>query len=377
MRALRSLERKGYLDCLPHPPPGRGATLGDERDGPEREEPAVDPPDKIAELVDLARAAEGAGDIEAAVNRLQKAAMLAESLGDHGLVGELMVEVAQVLMSIGEFRQASRFLDGARTIALERDVGELKGEVYRGFGLLYKARGHAREAAVCFDRALEHLEFSSRHRSVLRVLLDLSEVYLRQGQAPQALNLLRRAENVPAKADPALAVRLHLNLGRLAYVFGDRAAAVREYESAREAATGAERAFDRELAALGLSGLYLEGGQLNLAVERLREALALSIVAFAREPVRGIERARFLAMGQRLLGLDTAVNGSQADRLTRRGIDETVRLYNAHPLVLTGAVQGYGHVTALIESEPVSTGLEEVGAKLEEKLPSANHPNPK
>ncbi len=306
-----------------------------------------------------------------------KAALLAQSLGEPLVLCERLVECARSFTLVAEYHEAARYLERARDLAAERDLVELKGEVYRGFGALYNARGNFREAAVCFDRALERLEFSSRHDSTLRVLLDLSELYLREGRSAQAASLLRRAEAVPSAGDPALLVRIQLNLGRIAFGAGDRAGAVARYESAARAAEREGRSSDRELVAIGLTGLYLQEGRLTEAAARLREALALSIVAFSRESSRALERSRLQTIGQRLLELDVAADRAAAPQDLRRQLNEAVRLYNSHPLVIFGQVPRYGHMGALIETAAAPDGASlEVGPQAE-IAGRVNPPNPK
>jgi tetratricopeptide (TPR) repeat protein len=327
--------------------------------------------------VNDARVAEGAGDANGAASRLQKATMLAQALDDPALVAELLVDSSHVFASIREFRLASRFLERAREIAVEGNLEEVKGEVYRGYGALYKARGDLEQASIAFDRALEKLEFSSRHRSVCRVLLELSEIYLTDGRSGPALNLLVRAENLIVGFDPALEVRLRLNLGRLAHLAGERRQALDAYEAAARVARASDRTFDRELVCIGLAGLYLEDGQLAPSVKALREGLALSIVAFSSEPLQAIERARFLAMGQRLLELDVAANRAGPWGLHRIEVDEAVRLYNTHPLVLMGSLPSYGAVTAYLETPPAPDASAEPFIPAPGSDAGFSHPNPK
>ncbi len=304
---------------------------------------------KVAALTEAARASFGEGDAQGALMGLQKAALLANSASDLPCVGACLVESAEVLATIGEFQEAERFLVRARDLAREEGLEALKGEVYRGYGSLFKARGRLDEAAICFDRALERLEYTSDDRAVARTLLGLSEVYLQQGRGTPATHVLARASALNPLQDPALTVRLHLNFGRLAYASGDLPSATREYESAAGAALAGGRTFDREMVALGLAGLLIEAGRLEEAVGQLKEALALSIVAFARTPIQPIERARFRAMGERVLALDTRAAKGPSSPSLRRGIEEAVRLHDAHPLVLTGAVRPYGSMTLALE----------------------------
>jgi len=312
-------------------PPQGVAALGDETEARA----------SIAGLTAAARACEGQGAHDESVRSLQKAALLADALNDQTLVGDLLIQCAEVFCAIGEFRMASRFLGRAREIARDSSGEELKGEVYRGYGQLYKARGDRGSAAICFDRALERFEFTTRHRSVRRTLLDLSEIYLKQGRSAEASHLLERAESIPVDADPGVEMRIRLNRGRIAHLEGDGTKALAEYEEAARIAQMADRAFEREIVAIGLADLHVRGGRLDLALLSLREALALSVVAFSRKALRPIERARFDAMG-RLLRLIVALSVREGPGFPHAlQVDEALRLHDAHPFVLTGQVRPY------------------------------------
>jgi len=203
-------------------PPKRGAAVADE----------AHVRTFVAALAAGAQGFEGRGDQDEAIKQLQKAALLADSLGDSTLVGGLLVQCSEIFCSIGELRMALRFLERARDMARGVVSEELKGEVYRGYGVLYKARGDLGSAAVSFDRALEKLELTSRHRSLRRALVDLCEIYLKQGGTAEASNLLERAGHLPTEADPSLEVRIRLNRGRLAHLEGNASKALSEYEGA-------------------------------------------------------------------------------------------------------------------------------------------------
>lgn len=370
---MRPGGRKRYLKIAPPPPWERVRAYGSEG-------PTADPQALHAKIKDLEAAAqnsEGEGDRPGALSLRLKAAMLAQSLGDRASIGDLLVECAATFVALGEYHEALRYLERARDVARELNSEELKGEVYRGYGTLYRARGQLDAAAVCLDRALERLEFSSRHGSALRALIELGEIYLGQGRTAEAGALLARARAVPASADPALLVRLELNVGRLALLGGDRASAVASYELAARAAARAGRPHEREVVALGLAGLYAQEGRLAEATERLREALALSIVAFARESSRPLERSRFATIGKRLAEVDIATDDAGAGHDLRRQVDEAVRLFNAHPLVLTGSVEMYGTVRAQLAPPEHAEIAAELDAPRAEIARRTDPPNPK
>ena len=356
------------------PPFPSGATVGN-RSG----EPVADPAQLSAKVRDLKAAAvrsEGEGDREGALSLRLKAAMLLQSLSEPSAIGEVLVECASSFTAMGEYREAALYLERARDIAAEGHDA-LKGEVYRGYGALYRARGRAEEAAVCFDRALERLEFSSRHDSALHALIELSEIYLAGGRAAEAGSLLARAKALPPGADPSLLVRLELNVGRLAFLGGDRASAVMSYELAARAADRAGRPNEREVVALGLAGLYVQEGRLGEAAAALRQALALSIVAFARESSRPLERRRFETIAARLEEIDMGLDATGAGSDTRRQVDEAVRLFNAHPLVLVGDVPAYGTVRAEVEAVSGPAAAESPASSRAEIATRSDPPNPK
>ena len=342
--------------------------------------PPADPQALRAKIAALGKAAldsEGEGDGQGALALRLKAVLLAQSLDDRVTMGDLFVDCGRSFASMGEFLEALRYLERARDIARELDADELKGEVYRGFGALYKARGMFDEAAVCFDRALERLEYSSRHESALQALVDLSEIYLAASRTAEAGALLSRAKALPPSADPSMVVRLEINVGRLALLGGDRASAVASYELAARAAERAKRPHEREVVALGLVGLYAQDGRIAEAAARLREAHALSIVAFAREAGRPLERARFSTMGLRLAEIDRALNAPGAAKDARRQVDQAVLLYNAHPLVLTGQVPPYGTLRATLDARPIESATSDALHARAEIARRTDPPNPK
>lgn len=329
----------------------------------------------IAHLIAAGRAAEGRGDVEAAVRSFQKAALLARSLGDPTLVCELLVDSSVVFSSMREFPMATRFLSEAKELAQARPDESVRGEVYRGFGALFRARGDTQEALVCLDRALQYLEYTPRLRSVCRILLELGEIYLREGKGPKALHFFARAENLGALDEPALEIRLRLDLGRAAILAGDRVRATAAYEEAGRAARASQRPFDLELVQLGLSGLYLQGGRMDKSLAALAEAMALSILAFTGATPEPRERARFLAMGDRLFALDRAWGSAREGIPDRRQIHEAVRLFNTHPLVMTGQAPDYLALAREAESE----SAEEVRSQpplISSKAAAANPRNP-
>ncbi len=342
--------------------------------------PPADPQalrDKITALGKAAFESEGEGDRQGALALRLKAALLAQSLDERTTMGDLLVDCGRSFASMGEYLEAMRYLERARDLARELNAEELKGEVYRGFGALYKARGQFDEAAVCFDRALERLEYSSRHESALQALVDLSEIYLGASRTAEAGALLSRAKALPPSADPSMVVRLEINVGRLAFLGGDRASAVASYELAARAAERAGRPHEREIVALGLAGLYAQDGRIADAVARLREALALSIVAFSRESGRPLERARFSTMGLRLAEIDGALNAPGAAHDTRRQVDQAVLLYNAHPLVLTGQAPPYGTLRARLDERPDGSATIDALHARGEIATRTDPPNPK
>jgi hypothetical protein len=236
----------------------------------------------------------------------------------------------------------------------------LKGEVYRGFGAYFKARGDLDSASVCYDRALEHLEGTLAGPSVSRALAELGEVYLKQSRVPQAVAALRRAEQSAGPNDPALRVRLGLNAGLIAFQAGDRKRAIECYEAAAQDAMDAGLVSERELVCIGLSGLYEEEGRFDHALALLREALALSVVACLRDAQKALERQRLHAIHARLVSIDGRASRAEPGFPHRREVEETVRLYNTHPFVASGEVPQYGALNAHV----VPTALELSDGKL-------------
>jgi len=323
---------------------------------------------KVGELRDKARAARGQAGMDACISGLQKAALVAQSAGEPGLVVECLVECAESYLPLREFAMAERFLVRARDLAQEAGTPAARAEVYRGFAALYRARGDLRSAAVCADRALEAIEQEGAASARARALVELGEVYLGERRVEQARAALGRAERLGEAGDAALRVRILLDLGLLARTAGDPDAALRHYASAAALARGSSLPFECELACMGLAALYEEAGRLGEALAALREALALSAVACAGDGLEAIERARLASMGKRLLSVERRAAAIYPDGPPRRAVDETVALHNIHPLVVARRAPPYGAIEARLaarEAPPTGPPM----------APHAEHPN--
>jgi hypothetical protein len=284
--------------------------------------------------------------MDACVSLLQKAALVAQSAGEGVLVVECVVECGECYLALREFAMAERFLLRAREVASETDSPAMRAEVYRGFAALYRARGDLKSAAVCADRALEVLDRHGGADARARALVELGEVYLQERRMELARAALGQARALGEGGETALRVRILLDLGVLARWAGQQPVALQHYASAAALARGGSLPFECELACMGLAALLEEAGRLGEALGALREGLALSTVACTGQGLEPIELARVTAMGRRLLSIETRAAKLYPDGPPRRAVDETVRLYNMHPLVVAGRVPRYGSVDA-------------------------------
>ncbi len=316
------------------------------------QDPAVDPERRlaaaraVAQLRDKARAARGRSGMDECIRHLQKAALVAQSAGDDLLVVECLVEAAEGYTTLREFAMAERFLGRARELAAAAKPPAARAEVYRGFAALYRARGDLKSAAVCADRALESIERGGAAAARARVLLELGEVYMQERRIDQARAALGKAQSLGSTGEAALRVRILLDLGLLARITGEPEAALEHYSAAAATARGGNLPSECEVACIGLAGLFEDAGRLADALAALREALALSAVACAGDGLEPIERARLGAIGKRLLSVERRAADLYPAGPPRRTVDETVRLYNMHPLVVMGAAAPYGSVNA-------------------------------
>lgn len=309
----------------------------------------------VGQLRDKARAARGRTGIEECIRHLQKAALVAQSAGAADLVVECVVEAAEAYLTLREFAMAERFLVRARDLAQESGSPGARAEVYRGFAALFRGRGDLKSAAVCADRALEAVERGGSMDARARALVELGEVYLQERRLEQARATFGRAQEVGAGGETALRVRLLLDLGLLARSADQPEAALDHYTAAAAAARGGNLPSECEVACMGLAGLLEEAGRLGDALAALREALALSAVACAGEGLDAIERARLEAIRKRLLSVERRAAALYPRGPPRRAVDETVRLFQVHPLVVSRRAAPYGAVEARLTSPGAPT----------------------
>lgn len=309
----------------------------------------------VGRLRDLAREARGRTGIEACITKLQKAALLAQSAGAPDLVVECVVEAGEAYITLREFAMAERFLGRARELARESRTPASRAEVYRGYAALFRARGDLRSAAVCADRALEAIERGGTADARARALVELGEVYLHEKRVEQARAAFGRAQVLGGTGETALRVRILLDLGLLARVSDQPVAALEHYSAAAALARGGNLPSECEVACIGLAGLLEEAGRLGDALAALREALALSAVACPGDGLEAIERARLEAIRSRLLSVERRAAVVYPDGPPRRAVDETVRLFQVHPLVIARLAAPYGTVDARLARASAAT----------------------
>jgi hypothetical protein len=145
-----------------------------------------------------------------------------------------------------------------------------------------------------------------------------------------------------ASLEGALQVRIQLDLGLLARSIGRNDEALEHYTAAATMARGGGLPSECEVACIGRAALLEEAGRLGDALAALREALALSAVACAGDGLEPVEHARLEAVAKRLLSVERRAASTTPEGPPRRALDETVRLFNLHPLVVGGRRGPYG-----------------------------------
>ena len=188
-----------------------------------------------------------------------------DTAGLHEAVGDLHTLLGEYGEALASYEAAAALDDGARLADIERKLGD----VYQRLGEWELAESH-------LEAALAAREGSDRSGERARLHADLSLVAHRRGQGGVALERARRALDLAAGDERALA-QVHNVLGVLASGRNDPAGARHHLERslALEEALGDPAA--RVAALNNLALAYANGGELGQALERAETALALCV----------------------------------------------------------------------------------------------------
>jgi len=285
-------------------------------------------PDTQAQAIDLRLDLRSAlfplGEIERVFVCLQEAQTLAEALGDHHRLGWVSAWLINSFMQVGEHDRA--LATGLRTLTIATDLGEvglvvaaqhLLGLVYRTLGDYPRAVEYYRKTVACLHGELLHERFgmsgvvSVQARSYLACILAeygafaegrapaeegvriaeavdhpfsrvmaywaVGFLYLRQGELPQAIPVLKRAFDLAQVTHIRLAVPwVAAPLGAAYAVAGRTAEALLLLEQAVEQAMAMHLMIDQALRIVWLGEAYLLAGRLDEAYAQAQHALEFS-----------------------------------------------------------------------------------------------------
>jgi tetratricopeptide (TPR) repeat protein len=150
-----------------------------------------------------ANALRSLGDVHAqlgrftrAVDELDQALALFETLGDHGREARTLVNLGNAYREQGVFDEAIARFD--RALHRFRALGDRLGEAWtlEGLGVVLRQQGRLDDGTACFEQALTLFQQVGDRRGEAYCLVDLGIVYRDKGQAQAALQWLHQAQPI-------------------------------------------------------------------------------------------------------------------------------------------------------------------------------------
>jgi tetratricopeptide (TPR) repeat protein len=189
---------------------------------------------------------------------------IAESLGDHGLAGRILINLSIIAEDRGELAEA-RTLLGRALLAFEREGREvLPGQVYSALSNLASDEGDLDEADRFLDDALASFRFVGDRRNEAMMLNNRGLLKRKQGLMDEAESLHEASYSLRSELGDRVGMgRVRVMMAGLYLSRGHFDASV---EAGREAAAIAGESRDRLFHAVALSQLgSAEQGRGNLA----------------------------------------------------------------------------------------------------------------
>lgn len=360
-RQIRDLEGAGAAAAsLGQALSNRGTPV----EGLTRVEPLVEmlawsgPSSALASLqLALARIFQNLGRYEDMLAAGERAAEIAEAIGDDRLLGSALERRGTALCFLGRARQARSILEEAIPL-LERagDLGTLHA-VLTNLGEAHRLAGQLNNARRSNEQALEVVERVGNVSSIAFILMNLGEIHLSLGQWTEARETLERAEEVLASHPSASRTAPYVQdiLGEILLHEGDWEAAERMLERALVMAEATKERQALEYIHISLAELEVLQGKPGETITRmtpLTQGKGISLVlievmlAWAYLNHGEVERAEELAM-------------RAVDRAREQG----------EQLVMVDALRVQGMVLARQRQWEQAVGIFEEGAALSRSLP--------
>lgn len=175
------------------------------------------------------------GDLELSLDYLQRARLVAESMGDSHDTSETLLFLSRTQRLLGNYREALR--SGLTALDMKRASGDKLGEAYalNSLGLVHHDPLESAQALSYYMEGLALSERLGNRRSTLALLGNLGELYAEMGDLEKALEYTRQSlalsEAVGSRHTEGVSLE---GLGILCARLGDEASALAYYRRAYE-----------------------------------------------------------------------------------------------------------------------------------------------
>ncbi len=310
------------------------------------------------------------GRWEDAVESFYRALAMAESEAACGPVynalGELFVRRDKLDKAVDMLRRVA-----GESVPTEHVPALVALDTYLNLGLAYQRQDNLAGAAACYARALALAQQGANRHDRARVLTQMAELAIVQGDIVRAGNLADEAaelaRQVGARRDESAALRVR---GQVESVRGDTAAALASLETAIALVQDAEDGYEMAMARYHYGRVLIEADRRDTAIVQLKAASRvfrkLSIVAEAEEINRLLFRLELrtdndVALLQGIsrlvpLGLDPKVMVEQTIRLICEALEfESAAVFYRGQLVLMYGTPDLTHAFSTVSAGHEST----------------------
>ncbi|HEX2865295.1 MAG TPA: tetratricopeptide repeat protein, partial [Deinococcales bacterium] len=231
-----------------------------------------------ARLLDAARAARAAGDLNAAAGLAREAAEAALAEADQTLEAEAATVGSGLLSATGDLAGAFAFAD--RALKLRQALNDPKrvASCLNNLGILYMRVGDYTQALECLKGAYDQLvECGEDPRRLTAIVNNIGIIYTRLGDYERAkISFTDGLETARQAGDGTFEVAALISLGDVQLRCGEVRQAIATLTEALEACEGPELDATRATALLNLGLAYQREGRLPDALGALSRALEAS-----------------------------------------------------------------------------------------------------
>lgn len=167
------------------------------------------------------------GQTEKALRFFERGLTIYEDMGDYQGVLTSENRLAQSLMTLRRFEEATAHLERALVIADENSAFSLLANLYTSMGELYYHQFQLNTAQKYFLEALDMKRTSGDAGEIAVALSDVARVYQEAGDSPKGIFYYQQGQELAASAgEDAISAEIYLQLGELYMQEGDQSGAI-------------------------------------------------------------------------------------------------------------------------------------------------------